>query len=403
MRQILLFSILETYIFETNTILNKNITKRRDNMRIGIPKEKKNNENRVSITPAGVLTLVNAGHKVFIEKDAGINSSFTNEAYQNAGAIIVEQAASVWSNSELIMKVKEPIAEEYAYFRPGLILFTYLHLAADATLTKKLKESGMIAIAYETVSVNQTLPLLTPMSEVAGRMATQIGTQFLEKTKGGKGILLGGVPGVKRGKVTVIGGGIVGTNAAKIAIGLGADVTILDLSSERLRQLDDIFGNQLTTLISNPYNISEAVKEADLVIGAVLIPGAKAPKLVTEEMVKSMSPGSVIIDVAIDQGGIFETVDRITTHDNPVYVKHGVVHYAVTNIPGAVPQTSTIALTNATVPYALQIANKGIVQAIMDNIALAQGVNVANGEITYAAVARDLGYKYVSVEAALNA
>lgn len=403
MRQILLFSILETYIFETNTILNKNITKRRDNMRIGIPKEKKNNENRVSITPAGVLTLVNAGHKVFIEKDAGINSSFTNEAYQNAGAIIVEQAASVWSNSELIMKVKEPIAEEYAYFRPGLILFTYLHLAADATLTKKLKESGMIAIAYETVSVNQALPLLTPMSEVAGRMATQIGTQFLEKTKGGKGILLGGVPGVKRGKVTVIGGGIVGTNAAKIAIGLGADVTILDLSSERLRQLDDIFGNQLTTLISNPYNISEAVKEADLVIGAVLIPGAKAPKLVTEEMVKSMSPGSVIIDVAIDQGGIFETVDRITTHDNPVYVKHGVVHYAVTNIPGAVPQTSTIALTNATVPYALQIANKGIVQAIMDNIALAQGVNVANGEITYAAVARDLGYKYVSVEAALNA
>lgn len=402
MRQILLFSILETYIFETNTILNKNINKRRDNMRIGIPKEKKNNENRVAITPAGVLTLVNAGHKVFIEKDAGVNSSFTNETYQNAGAIIVEQAASVWSNSELIMKVKEPIAEEYAYFRPDLILFTYLHLAADATLTKKLKESGMIAIAYETVSVNQTLPLLTPMSEVAGRMATQIGTQFLEKTKGGKGILLSGVPGVKRGKVTVIGGGIVGTNAAKIAIGLGADVTILDLSSERLRQLDDIFGNQLTTLISNPYNISESVKEADLVIGAVLIPGAKAPKLVTEDMVKSMSPGSVIIDVAIDQGGIFETVDRITTHDNPVYVKHGVVHYAVTNIPGAVPQTSTIALTNATVPYALQIANKGIVQAIMDNIALAQGVNVANGEITYAAVARDLGYKYVSVEAALN-
>ncbi len=371
-------------------------------MRIGIPKEKKNNENRVAITPAGVLTLVNAGHKVFVEKDAGINSSFTNDAYQNAGAVIVEHSASIWSNSELIMKVKEPIAEEYVYFRRGLILFTYLHLAADATLTKKLKESGMIAIAYETVALNRTLPLLTPMSEVAGRMATQIGTQFLEKTKGGKGILLGGVPGVKRGKVTIIGGGIVGTNAAKIAIGLGADVTILDLSSERLRQLDDIFGNQLTTLISNPYNISEAVKEADLVIGAVLIPGAKAPKLVTEEIVKSMSPGSVIIDVAIDQGGIFETVDRTTTHDNPVYVKHGVVHYAVSNIPGAVPQTSTIALTNVTVPYALQIANKGIVQAIKDNIALAQGVNVANGEITYAAVARDLGYKYVSVEAALN-
>lgn len=371
-------------------------------MRIGIPKEIKNNENRVAITPAGVLALVNAGHEVLIEINAGLGSSFTNESYQDAGAIIVEDATSVWESTEMIMKVKEPISSEYKYFRKDLILFTYLHLAAEPDLAKALKDSGVLAIAYETVSVNRTLPLLTPMSEVAGRMASQIGAQFLEKNNGGKGILLSGVPGVKRGKVAVIGGGMVGTNAAKIAIGLGADVTILDLSPDRLRQLDDIFGNQLTTLISNPYNVAEAVKEADLVVGAVLIPGAKAPKLVTEEMVKSMSPGSVIVDVAIDQGGIFETVDHITTHDNPTYVKHGVVHYAVANMPGAVPQTSTIALTNVTVPYALQIANKGAVQAILENDALAKGVNVANGEITFEAVATDLGYNYVNVVSALD-
>ena len=371
-------------------------------MRIGIPKEIKNNENRVAITPAGVIALVSAGHEVFIEQNAGLSSSFTNEAYQQAGAVLVEDASSVWASSDMVLKVKEPIAEEYKYFRKDLILFTYLHLAADPALTQALKNSGVIAIAYETVSVNRTLPLLTPMSEVAGRMAAQIGAQFLEKPKGGKGILLGGVPGVKRGKVTIIGGGVVGTNAAKIAIGLGADVTILDLSPERLRQLDDIFGNQLTTLISNPYNISEAVKEADLVIGAVLIPGAKAPKLVTEEMVQSMSPGSVIIDVAVDQGGIFETVDHVTTHDYPTYVKHGVVHYAVANMPGAVPQTSTTALANVTIPYALQIANKGVIKAILENDALAQGVNVANGEITFAAVAHDLGYTYIPVQDALN-
>ncbi|MFE0507063.1 alanine dehydrogenase [Peribacillus butanolivorans] len=371
-------------------------------MRIGIPKEIKNNENRVAITPAGVVALVNAGHEVLIEMNAGLGSSFTNESYQEAGAVIVEDAASVWSSTEMIMKVKEPISSEYKYFRKDLILFTYLHLAAEPALAQALKESGVLAIAYETVAVNRTLPLLTPMSEVAGRMAAQIGAQFLEKNNGGKGILLSGVPGVKRGKVAVVGGGMVGTNAAKIAIGLGADVTILDLSPDRLRQLDDIFGNELTTLISNPYNIAEAVKEADLVIGAVLIPGAKAPKLVTEEMVKSMSPGSVIVDVAIDQGGIFETVDHITTHDNPTYVKHGVVHYAVANMPGAVPQTSTVALTNVTVPFALQIANKGAIKAILENDALAKGVNVANGEITFEAVASDLGYNYVSVDNALN-
>lgn len=371
-------------------------------MRIGVPKEIKNNENRVAITPAGVVALVKAGHEVFIEKDAGTGSNFTNDGYMTAGALIVEDARSVWESSEMIMKVKEPIPEEYQYFRKDLILFTYLHLAADSTLTKALKDSGVLAIAYETVSVNGTLPLLTPMSEIAGRMAAQIGAQFLERPKGGKGILLSGVPGVKRGKVAVIGGGVVGTNAAKIAIGLGADVTILDLNPDRLRQLDDIFGNQLTTLISNPYNLAHAVAESDLVIGAVLIPGAKAPKLITEEMVVAMSPGSVIIDVAIDQGGIFESVDHITTHDNPTYEKHGVVHYAVANMPGAVPQTATLALTNVTVPYAVQIANKGAVKAILSNPALAKGVNVAKGSITFKAVADDLGYDYVSVEEALD-
>jgi alanine dehydrogenase len=372
-----------------------------EQMIIGVPKEIKNNENRVAITPAGVMSFVNAGHKVIIEKDAGVGSGFTNEDYMNAGAQIIENAADVWTQADMVMKVKEPLASEYKYFRPGLILFTYLHLAAEPELARELKEKGVIAIAYETVQVGRSLPLLTPMSEVAGRMAAQIGAQFLEKPKGGKGILLAGVPGVSRGKVTIIGGGAVGTNAAKVAIGLGADVTIIDLSADRLRELDDIFGNQINTLMSNPMNIAQAVAESDLVIGAVLIPGAKAPKLVTEEMVKAMKPGSVIVDVAIDQGGIVETSDHVTTHDNPTYVKHGVVHYAVANMPGAVPRTSTIALTNVTIPYALQIANKGVHQAIAENPALKLGVNVANGEITYEAVARDLGYEYVPVETAL--
>ncbi|PFO04246.1 alanine dehydrogenase [Bacillus sp. AFS076308] len=370
-------------------------------MFIGVPKEIKNNENRVSLTPAGVVSLVKAGHNVLVEKDAGIGSGFTNEDYSKAGAEIIENVKDVWTKSEMIMKVKEPLESEYQYFRQGLILFTYLHLAAEPALAKALKDKGVLAIAYETVSVNRTLPLLTPMSEVAGRMSAQIGAQFLQKNNGGQGILLAGVPGVNRGKVTILGGGIVGTNAAKMAIGLGADVTIIDLSADRLRQLDDIFGNQVKTLMSNPYNIAEAVAEADLFIGAVLIPGAKAPKLVTEEMVKTMKPGSVIVDVAIDQGGIVETIDHVTTHDNPTFVKHGVVHYSVANMPGAVPRTSTIALTNVTVPYALQIANKGVVKAISENAALKLGVNVANGDITYEAVAKDLGFKYVSVEEAL--
>lgn len=369
---------------------------------IGVPKEIKNNENRVAITPAGVVTFVKAGHTVLIEKNAGAGSGFTDKDYLETGAEIVNQASDVWARAEMILKVKEPLPSEYNYFRHGLILFTYLHLAAEPFLTKALKEKGVLALAYETVSDQRTLPLLTPMSEVAGRMAAQIGAQFLQKSNGGKGILLAGVPGVNRGKVTIIGGGVVGTNTAKMAIGLGAEVTIIDLSADRLRQLDDIFGNQIKTLMSNPYNIAEAVREADLLVGAVLIPGSKAPKLVTEEMVKTMKPGSVIVDVAIDQGGVVETIDHITTHDSPTYEKYGVIHYAVANMPGAVPRTSTIALTNVTIPFALQIANKGVYKAIMDNQSLKLGVNTAKGEITYEAVAKDLGYKYVPVESVLE-
>ncbi|QKS71821.1 alanine dehydrogenase [Paenalkalicoccus suaedae] len=371
-------------------------------MKIGVPREIKNNENRVALTPAGVMTLTQDGHQVVVETDAGLGSGFTNEDYTFAGASIGTSAAEVWQDSEMVMKVKEPLESEFAYFRPGLILFTYLHLAAEPALAKALTDNNVTAIAYETVEVNRTLPLLTPMSEVAGRMASQIGAQFLEKPKGGSGVLLSGIPGVSRGKVTVIGGGVVGTNAAKIAMGLGADVTIIDLSPDRLRQIDDMFGNAINTLMSNPLNIDYAVAQSDLLIGAVLIPGAKAPKLVTEEMIKKMKPGSVVVDVAIDQGGIIETVDRITTHDAPTYVKHDVVHYAVANMPGAVPRTSTIGLTNVTVPYALQIANLGVELAVERIPALLKGVNTANGFITYEAVARDLGYSYKPVEEALT-
>jgi len=360
-------------------------------LRIGIPKEIKNNENRVAMTPSGVVNLVRYGHEVFIEKNAGLGSGFLDDDYRSNGATIVETSREAWS-MDMVMKVKEPLPSEYQYFREGLILFTYLHLAPEPELTKALMERKVVGIAYETVQLaNQSLPLLTPMSEVAGRMAPQVGAQFLEKVNGGKGILLSGVPGVQRGKVTIIGGGVAGTNAAKMAIGLGAKVTIIDLNPDRLRQLDDIFGSDVTTLMSNPYNIAEAVKESDLVIGAVLIPGAKAPKLVTEEMVRSMTQGSVIVDIAIDQGGIFETTDRITTHDQPTYVKHGVVHYAVANMPGAVPRTSTFALTNVTVPYALQIANKGYKKACLENEALLKGINTLGGFVTYPAVAEAQG------------
>ncbi|WP_181349852.1 alanine dehydrogenase [Thalassobacillus sp. CUG 92003] len=371
-------------------------------MKIGVPTEIKNNENRVAMTPAGVISLTHAGHEVFVESGAGAGSSFTDSQYEEAGAVIVYSASEAW-NKEMVMKVKEPLPEEYSYFYQGLILFTYLHLAPEPELTKALIDNQVVAIAYETVQLdNGSLPLLTPMSEVAGRMATQIGAQFLEKSYGGKGILLGGIPGVRRGRVTVIGGGVVGTNAAKIALGLGADVTIIDLNPERLRQLDDIFGSEINTLMSNPLNIQEALEESDLVVGAVLIPGAKAPKLVSEDVVKAMKEGSVIVDVAIDQGGIFETTDRITTHDNPTYEKHGVLHYAVANMPGNVPRTSTIGLTNVTVPYALQLANKGYKQACQDNHHLFKGLNTLEGYVTYQAVAEAHGLEYASAKELLQ-
>lgn len=371
-------------------------------MKIGIPKEIKNNENRVAMTPAGVVTLTNAGHEVFIETGAGLGSSFTDEDYRAAGAVIVDSAVEAWAQ-EMVMKVKEPIASEYQYFYEGLILFTYLHLAPEYELTQALLDKKVVGIAYETVQLlNRSLPLLTPMSEVAGKMSVQIGAQYLEKINGGKGILLGGVAGVQKGKVTVVGGGVAGTNAARVAVGLGADVTILDVNPDRLRQLEDIFGHSIQTLMSNPFNIAESVKDSDLVIGSVLIPGARAPKLVTEEMVKSMKPGSVIVDIAIDQGGSFETTDKVTTHDDPTYIKHDVVHYAVANMPGAVPRTSTIALTNNTVPYALQIANKGFKNACIENEALKKGINTLEGHVVYHAVAIDQGRDYVPVDTLLQ-
>jgi alanine dehydrogenase len=371
-------------------------------MRIGVPTEIKNNENRVAMTPAGVVQLVKAGHEVFIQRGAGLGSGFTDKHYMLAGAKMVDTAAEAWS-MEMVMKVKEPIPVEYDFFREGQILFTYLHLAPERELTTELVAKKVIGIAYETVQLqNGSLPLLTPMSEVAGRMSTQLGAQFLQKPDGGKGILLGGVPGVRSGKITIIGGGVAGTNALKIAVGLGADVSIIDVNPDRLRELDDIFGNQVSTLMSNPYNIAEAVRESDLVIGAVLIPGAKAPKLVTEEMVQSMEPGSVLVDIAVDQGGSFETTDRITTHDDPIYVKHDVVHYAVANMPGAVPRTSTIALTNVTVPYAVQIANKGYRKACIENTALCKGINTLEGYVTYKAVADAHSLEYADATVILK-
>lgn len=371
-------------------------------MIIGVPKEIKNNENRVALTPSGASSLINAGHQVYIEHHAGLGSGFSDEEYAQAGAGILQLAEEVWNRSDMIMKVKEPQSEEYALLREDLILFTYLHLAAEPSLAEVLREKRVTAIAYETVEVQHTLPLLMPMSEVAGRMSVQIGAQFLEKPYGGKGILLGGVPGVSRGRVTIIGGGVVGMNAGKIAVGLGAEVTILDLDTLRLRQLEEQFGTSVQTMMSDPQAIDECVRRSDLVIGAVLIPGAKAPKLVREETVKAMMPGSVIIDVAIDQGGIFETIDRVTLHSDPTYVKHGVVHYAVANMPGAVPRTSTMALVNATIPYALEIANKGVHAALAGSSALRKGTNVAAGAITHPSVARDLNYTYVPVEEALK-
>ncbi|QUL56079.1 alanine dehydrogenase [Paenibacillus tritici] len=375
-------------------------------MIVGVPAEIKNNENRVAITPAGVEALRKAGHEVLFESSAGTGSGMSDKEYMDKGAVILDTAAEVWSKAEMILKVKEPLPEEYAYFRKGLILFTYLHLAPEAELTKALVESGVTAVGYETIQLEDgSLPLLIPMSEVAGRMAVQIGAGLLEKPHGGKGVLLGGVPGVRPGEVVIVGGGIVGTNAAKIALGMGARVTVLDLNASRLRALDDIFGGRLVTVMSDSYHLEQAVRRADLLIGAVLIPGARAPKLVKEYMVQQMEEGSVIVDVAIDQGGSIETIDRITTHENPTYVKHGVVHYAVANMPGAVARTSTLALTNVTIPYALQIANLGIQAAAVQNAALARGLNVVAGQVTNAAVAGSLGYEHadgISVLAAVG-
>ncbi|WNF38550.1 alanine dehydrogenase [Bacillaceae bacterium IKA-2] len=371
-------------------------------MIIGVPREIKDHENRVGMTPAGVVAFKRNGHEVCIETSAGVGSGFTNEDYIAAGASIVSSASEAWK-ADMVVKVKEPLPAEYRFFREGLILYTYLHLAAEPELTKALLDMKVVAIAYETIQLESgALPLLTPMSEVAGRMSVQMGAQFLEKPKGGKGVLLGGVPGVAPANVVIIGGGIVGTNAAKLAIGLGADVTILDVNMDRLRQLDDIFQGRLKTLSSNPYNIAEAVKKADLLVGAVLIPGARAPQLVTEKMIKTMEEGSVVVDVAIDQGGSIATIDHITTHSHPTYVKHGIVHYAVANMPGAVPRTSTLALANVTVPYGIQIANKGYRQAALENKALAKGINVMNGLVTYRAVSEAYGYLYTEVETVLE-
>jgi len=364
-------------------------------MIIGVPKEIKNNEYRVAITPAGVVAFVKAGHQVLIQDQAGAGSGISNKDYVQAGAEIAASAEGVFAGADMIMKVKEPLPQEYSLFKEGQILFAYLHLAPEPELTMALLNKNIVGIAYETLQLdNGALPLLTPMSEVAGRMALQIGAQFLEKPKGGTGILLGGVPGVPAAEVVIIGGGTVGTNAVKIAVGMGAQVTVIDKSAERLSYLDDIFGGRIKTLISNSYNIEAAVRYADLLIGAVLVPGARAPHLVTEAMVKQMKPGSVIVDVAIDQGGSIETMDRVTTHDDPVFIKHGVTHYAVANMPGAVARTSTYALTNATLSYALEIADKGYLRAIKGNQALARGVNVLHGMLTYQAVADALNLEY---------
>ncbi|KRE98270.1 alanine dehydrogenase [Paenibacillus sp. Soil766] len=365
---------------------------------VGVPKEIKNNENRVALTPGGAGMLRMSGHRVLVEAGAGIGSGFSDEDYKQEGAVIIAHANEVWAESDMIMKVKEPLPAEYGYFKEGQILFTYLHLAAAGDLAAQLLEKKVTGIAYETIQLpNGSLPLLTPMSEVAGRMSVQIGAHYLEKFYGGRGILLGGVPGVPPADVIILGGGIVGTNAAKMALGLGANVVIIERSADRMRALDDIFGGHLRTLMSNPYNIASAVQKADLLIGAVLIPGARAPRLVTAAMVQSMKPGAVIVDVAVDQGGSIETIDRVTTHSDPTYEKFGVVHYAVANMPGAVPRTSTLALTNVTLPYALELVNKGFTQALAENYPLQLGVNTYKGSVTHPAVAEALGMPYTKL------
>ncbi|HEX9919068.1 MAG TPA: alanine dehydrogenase [Pyrinomonadaceae bacterium] len=363
-------------------------------MLVGLPKEIKDNEYRVGMTPAGVRALVDAGHKVVVERGAGEGSGFDDTLYERAGASILESPDEVWAQGEMIVKVKEPVAPEYPRMREGQLLFTYLHLAPDLELTRQLLERKVTGVAYETITDRKgTLPLLTPMSEVAGRMAIQVGAQYLEKMRGGRGVLLGGVPGVPAAKVVIIGGGVVGTNSAKMAVGLGAHVTIIDNNLDRLRELDDIFLSRITTLASSAYAIQGAIAEADLIVGAVLVPGAAAPKLVTREMLKKVPNGAVIVDVAVDQGGCIETTHP-TTHSDPTYYVEGVLHYCVANMPGAVPRTSTFALTNATLPYTLKLANKGFLSAVASDPGLKAGVNTYAGKLTYEAVAQAQNLEY---------
>ncbi|MGH9882093.1 MAG: alanine dehydrogenase [Pyrinomonadaceae bacterium] len=367
-------------------------------MIVGLPKEIKDNEYRVGLTPAGVRALSDAGHKVIVEKSAGDGSGFEDTLYQRAGAQMIDSADDVWSQADMIVKVKEPIQPEYHRMREGQVLFTYLHLAPDKNLTAELLKRKVTGIAYETITDRRGgLPLLTPMSEVAGRMAIQVGAHYLEKMSGGRGILLGGVPGVPAARVVIIGGGVVGTNAAKIAVGMGAHVTIIDNNLDRLRELDDIFLSKIATLASSAYMIQDAISEADLIVGAVLVPGAAAPKLVTRSMLKDVPNGAVIVDVAVDQGGCIETTHP-TTHSDPTYYVEGVLHYCVANMPGAVPRTSTFALTNATLPYALKLANKGFPGAIINDGSLKAGVNTYDGHCTYEAVAVSQGLEYTSLD-----
>lgn len=366
-------------------------------MIIGVPKEIKNNENRVGLTPSGVMELVRRGHEVYVQASAGVNSGFNDEDYIQQGAKVLPTIEDIYAIAEMIVKVKEPIEPEYKLIRKGQLVFTYFHFASSEPLTMAMIESGAVCCAYETVErKDRSLPLLIPMSEVAGRMSTQEGRYFLERPRGGKGVLLGGVPGVKPAKVFVIGAGVVGTAAARTAAGTGADVTICDISLQRLTYLADVMPKNVKTLMSSEYNIRQELKSADLVIGSVLIPGAKAPKLVTRDMLKDMEPGTVMVDVAIDQGGCFET-SRPTTHEDPVYYVDGILHYCVANIPGAVPYTSTLALTNATMPYVIQLANKGWEQACRENEELRKGLNIVDGKVVYKPVAEAWGLPYTEL------
>jgi len=370
-------------------------------MTVGVPKEVKDHEARVGLVPSGVAALKEAGHRVLVETQAGAGSSIPDKDYVDAGAEILPSAAEVWKQADLVVKVKEPQPSEYGFFRPGLILFTYLHLAPLPELTRKLVESKINSVAYETIRERDgSLPLLTPMSEVAGRMAVQVGAQYLEKPNGGRGILLGGVPGVAPANVAILGGGVVGHQSAKMAVGLGAHVTIIDRNIDRLRQLDDIYSSQVVTLASNIITIRETLRQADLVVGAVLIPGASAPKLVRREMLQTMRKGAVMVDVAIDQGGCFET-SHATTHTDPVYFVDGVLHYCVSNMPAAVPHTSTFALTNATFPYLAELCAKGLQRACKDNPAIREGVNTYQGHVTYPAVAESQGLEWKELSAVM--